>query len=215
MNTKRNTYSRTEDSVERTSSSGLVSEAKTLGTDLFKEWQDLLKSTPSTIKEQVVGIKNEGELTDGEEISFTKTEEKRVEVSPNHNRYVYQEVDTAHIEAIRREENLNREQVKDIQEEIKKLIDVSREMEIAFKSVANEASVEKLPQNPGKYHVGFFEWVLVTIRQARSRIESGSAWLNAFSSKKQQKGYWGGAVKKGGFNNVHMSSERSSVNQTG
>lgn len=192
---------------------GTNSEISSLGQDILREWKNLLKDTPRSIKDQVTGPL-ESVMTDGEEVSFTQEKTTVVE-NQNHLKYVHQEVDTIGIEAKRREEAINKEQIAEVQDEIKKLISASKDMETAFKDVAAQVTVNTAPTKGSAYNVGFFDWVLTSLRQARTRIEDGSTWLAVFSGKQSQKGYWGGTVKKGGFNNVHMSKERSVVTQTG
>lgn len=208
-------FARSDESVERLSSSGPISEMTSLGQDILNEWRDLLKATPKSLETQFTGAKTESPMHEGEEVSFNKTQQETIEATPGHLRYVRQEIDTVSIEAKRKEETMNRQQVAEIQNEIKQLIEASEEMALAFKDVANQVTVSKMPETSSKYQVGFFEWVLTSVRQARARIENGSAWLAAFSNKQAQKGYWGGKVKSGGFTNVHMSKERSVVTQSG
>ncbi len=208
---QRSAFSSSEDK-ERVARSA-DSEISTLGQDILREWKSLLKDTPRSIKEQVSGTIG-SVMTDGEEISFTQEKTTVIE-NQNHLRYVHQEVDTIGIEAKRREEAMNKEQIAEVQEEIQKLISASKDMENSFKDVAAQVTVNTAPTKGNTYNVGFFDWVLTSIRQARTRIEDGSTWLAVFSGKQSQKGYWGGTVKKGGFNNVHMSKERSVVTQSG
>src|SRR3989344_5698474 len=67
--------------------------------------------------------------------------------------------------------------------------------------------------NPGKYHVSFFEWVLLLVRQARMKVEDSSAWLGAFKSKKAKKQYWSMFKKHG--TTFGLSNERVVSTQTG
>src|SRR5258708_1292677 len=41
--------------------------------------------------------------------------------------------------------------------------------------------------NPGKYHVNFFEWLLIVVKDARRKVEDAGAWLNATNSKSKKK----------------------------
>lgn len=207
-------FARNDESIERATSSGVSSEMSSLGQDILREWKNLLKNTPHAVKEQVAGRTDESLMTDGQEVSFTQEKTTIVE-NQNHLKYVHQEIDTIGIETKRREEALNKQQITEVQEEIKKLILASKDMENAFKDVAAQVTVNSTPVQGSTYNVGFFEWVLTSIRQARSRIEDGSTWLAVFSGKQSHKGYWSGTVKNGGFNNIHMSKERSVVTQSG
>lgn len=226
MNPSGKLGTRSDESPERRHTS-VQGEFSDLGKDTLKGlWENLLKSAPKNVSEQLVGNKEDskkqpqhGELVEGEEISLLETQnqdgsqEMIMERKRFHERYVTQEVDNRQAEALRREEAMNKEQVKELQEEIKQLIDASQEMEAAFKQVSNQVSMGNMPEKPGKYHIGFFEWVLHVVKNARKRIESGSNWLSMFSNKKQQKQYWNMAKKHG--TSFSLSQERSTATQTG
>lgn len=101
--------------------------------------------------------------------------------------------------------------VEDIKVELEKLLAATKELQ-------KEAAKEPLlaaPQNAGKYHANFFEWLLIMLRQARAKVEDGSAWMHAMNSKGQKKGgsYWNMFKKHG--TSFGMSNERNVATQTG
>ena len=93
--------------------------------------------------------------------------------------------------------------------EIKKLTAQSKELQTQFR----EVTVEMLPVNPGKYHLNFFEWMLVTIQNARMRIEDSAAWIGVIAGKKGKKDYW--TLVKSQGTNFMLSGERVAATQTG
>ena len=96
--------------------------------------------------------------------------------------------------------------------ELKRLAASSQELEIEFKDVVMTQNVVK----PGKYHQGFFEWVLIVIRNARVRVEDAGAWLSVMhgkKGKKQQQNYWQMFKKHG--TTFGLSNERVVATQTG
>lgn len=100
-------------------------------------------------------------------------------------------------------------QIQEIIIELKKLASSSKELQVQFK----EITVEKMPENPGKYHLNFFEWLLATMRTARERVEEAASWLSMFSSKKKKKQYWSMFKKHG--TTFGLSNERVVSTQTG
>lgn len=97
-----------------------------------------------------------------------------------------------------------RQQVQSIMYELSRLASVSKTVE---KEVA--AGIGTGIVNPGKYHVAFFEWMLIVVKDARKRVENASAWLHTVSKKK---GFIQGMKKN---MSQMMSGERSVSNQVG
>lgn len=93
--------------------------------------------------------------------------------------------------------------------ELKQLMNVSQELKVEFKEIAVEPQIA----NPGKYHVSFFEWVLLIVKQARMKVEDSQAWLAAFKSKKAKRQYWSMFKKHG--TTFGLSNERVVSTQTG
>ena len=111
-----------------------------------------------------------------------------------------------------KEKHEMRRTVDEIRAELTRLVSSSQVLEQEFAHVA----MEPTPVTPGKYHVNFFEWVLVMIRQARMKVEDGGAWMAAMGSKGKGKGkgfmqdQW-----KQGNTSTTMSNERAVATQTG
>jgi hypothetical protein len=74
-----------------------------------------------------------------------------------------------------------------------------------------EVSVEKVTKSPGKYHESFFEWLLITVRTIRIRVDDSANWLAVMGNKKEKKSYWNMFKKHG--TTFGMSGERSVSNQ--
>ncbi len=178
---------------------------------------DVVGTMAQDTKDQVFGLqenerKTKGDLAEGQELNLSKMqeeekEEPKLDIDPGIN---YRR------EIIHTEEQISVENTKElsvkIQEiliEIKQLVNCSQELQVEFKEIAAEPRIV----NPGKYHVSFFEWVLLIVRQARMKVEDSEAWLAAFNSKKAKKGYWGMFKKHG--TSFGMSNERVVATQTG
>ena len=95
-----------------------------------------------------------------------------------------------------------------IKEEVKR-IEEQNNMMIAQTA---KITVEQLPDNPGIYHVRFFEWLLNLFRDIRKKVSESASWLS-IARGKQKKGYWGMAKKKG--TSFTLSGERTASTQSG
>ncbi|MBI2442960.1 MAG: hypothetical protein HYV40_03565 [Candidatus Levybacteria bacterium] len=158
-----------------------------------------------------------GELQKGQELDLSKLHKpekspapKRHDIAPGLDQYnYYREIARSSEKSSRQESYQMERQVEEILVEIKRLVDSSHVVEAEFKAIA----VEQKPKEAGKYHVNFFEWVLISIRQARMRVEDSGAWLSAMASKKSKKNYWSMFKKHG--TSFGMSNERTVATQTG
>ncbi|OGH07700.1 MAG: hypothetical protein A2171_00665 [Candidatus Levybacteria bacterium RBG_13_35_9] len=189
---------------------GLASSvAKTVTDELSEEWRVSMR--------QMLGIgetaqkalgEAKGELKEGEEITFSK-KEKKAEIEPGIDyRSEVLHAQTRHIQAENRE---LKQRIEEIQVELMKIKDTSKELEATFRSVATETL--QTPVNVGKYHVSFFEWMLSTLQNARMRIESSASWIGVISGKKSKKDYWSLAKQHG--TSFSLSGERVVAQQTG
>jgi len=70
-----------------------------------------------------------------------------------------------------------------------------------------KVTVETVPSNPGVYHLNFFDWVIGTLRDLRKRVNESRLWLDVWTQKKKQKGYWAMFSKHG--QKFAMSDERA------
>lgn len=80
-------------------------------------------------------------------------------------------------------------------------------------SEVRAATVEMVPPNAGTYHINFFDWVIGTLRDLRKRVNESRLWLNMWTAKKKQKGYWAMTKKHG--QQFQMSDERSVATAAG
>lgn len=99
--------------------------------------------------------------------------------------------------------------VNEIMMELKRLIDSST----IVSAELNAVTVTQAPTEVGKYHINFFEWMLLTLQTARMKVEDSGAWLATMGSKKGKKDYWSEFKKHG--TSFGMSNERGVATQTG
>lgn len=182
--------------------------------EIAQEWQVAMRQALG-VKEKTSGAmqKMEGDLNEGEEISFAKAKQEKAEklakIEPGDN--YHRDIIHAETMHVRKENQEMKQQLEGIRSELAKIVEASKELETAFKEVAKESITRTV--TPGKYHVNFFEWMLMTIQNARVRIESSASWVNALSNKKSKRDFWSMAKSHG--TSYSMSTERSISQQTG
>lgn len=110
---------------------------------------------------------------------------------------------------MREEQGQLNQRVEQIMVELRQLSKSVKQLEGQVKDV----DTTMLPPTPGKYHETFFEYVLVMLRNARTRIEDSSNWLNTISKKASKRGFWAMAKKHG--TTYSLSGERAVAQQVG
>ncbi|MDO8620823.1 MAG: DUF5660 domain-containing protein [Candidatus Levybacteria bacterium] len=184
--------------------------------------QSIAKNTQDAlgdIWEQFLGINKyakeeaqnlSGDLAEGKELNLKKLkeeQEKKKDITPGINYTA--EIVHAQERVVSQENQETKAQIQQIIVELKKLVESSEELRTEFREITVEQRVAK----PGKYHQSFFEWMLVTIRQARAKVEDSKAWLSMFKSKKAKKEYWSMFKKHG--TTFGLSNERVVATQVG
>lgn len=156
---------------------------------------------------QILGL--EKELKEGDEAPLEANEaQEKPRISAEHQAY-FREIMTAPARKEREETQQLKAQIEEIRIEIKKLKDASSEMEMVFK----EISVQETPEKPGKYHLTFYEWVFITIRNARQKMEEVSTLGAMVNGRRREKQYLAMSKKHG--TSYSLNNERSIARQTG
>lgn len=187
-----------------------------LGLDLGSQSETTAHKTPTEATQQTNPgeifnasmLKHSAEAKHNKPVHADKPKEKKhanVEAAMNYSRDIAQTSERASKVEVRE----MHQTVREIQEELRQLVNSSAVLKMEF----GEFVVEQAPAEVGKYHMRFFEWVLITIRQARAKVEDSGAWLNTVKGKNSKKGYWGMFKKHG--TSFGLSSERSTATQTG
>ena len=101
------------------------------------------------------------------------------------------------------------QRVQEIMVELKKLVQSSKGLQVQF----SEVTVQDAPTEVGQYDINFFEWLLLTVKAAREKVENSGAWLSSVKGKNGKKGYWGMFKKHG--TTFGLSNERVVATQTG
>ncbi|OGH17061.1 MAG: hypothetical protein A3C30_02305 [Candidatus Levybacteria bacterium RIFCSPHIGHO2_02_FULL_40_18] len=197
-----------------------VSEPTTFTDEAKKLWNDMLKSTNQdivggslgSVSEQLLGLPESGEqqLIEGQELFLeTKKNQEKIQTTAEHMEYVGRDVMNVERSGETKVEMEVKRGVEEIRAEIQKLVKTSKLVERTVK----DATAEKAPVKPGKYHLSFFEFVLGVIRDATRKLEDTVHFGAVFTSKKQQSKYWNSYKKHG--TQFGLSGERTTATQTG
>lgn len=188
---------------------GITNSLKNFFGETHKTALDQLLEARKDAQRQVFG--DEKELKEGDEADLTHQEnpsEKPKRISREHQDY-FREV----ITAPNRAEDENRQQLKaqieEIRAEIEKLKDASSEMEVVFR----EVSTQETPEKPGKYHLNFYEWVFITIRNAREKMDEVNTLGSMVNNRRKEKQYMAMAKKHG--TSYSLNNERAITRQSG
>lgn len=145
------------------------------------------------------------------EVELFNSEKKHKQEAHAHIDY-HNEIRKSGEHANRSENRQLTQQVQEILAELQRLIKSSKAVEMEFA----EYAVMETPAEVGDYDLNFFEWLMITIKQAREKVEDSGAWLSAVKGKNGKKGgndYWSMFKKHG--TQFGMSNERSSATSVG
>lgn len=204
-----------------------IETVKSVGSSVSKAVsEEVIKDTKASW-EMLLGIgsfaKAEGEMQEGEEVDLSakqkakekkKEEEeffekkaklKNVEVGINYTSEVIHAEKRA-VQEINRDIKMT---VQEIIVELSKIKSTSKEIEREIKDV----DTLNLPENPGKYHISFFEWILAVVKTARMKIEDSKMWMNHITAKSSKKAHWTQDKRRG--TQFGLSGERIVATQTG
>lgn len=172
-------------------------------------WQDLLLGSAKQATEQVVGVEVEETMVmkAGQEISLKK-KEKVEALKVSHHKEYFRKIENSQEISMSREQQMMQRRVEEIMHELQRIASTSREMSTGLAQLV----VATTPKEIGQYHITFYEWMLLVLRNAREKMEEGANWLAIFSNKKKQKSYWNMYKKHG--TTFGLSQERTASNQT-
>ena len=176
------------------------------------------KQSVNSLWEQLLGSQNpheeekqtSGDLEEGREIHLLRKTKKEASLGPIEPGFDYKrEIIDVTKRADRENTQILNAKISEILTELKKITAASAEIAIEFKEIAVEQRIEQ----PGEYHVTFFQWMLSLVKAARQKIEDSSSWLSVMKSKKSQRQYWNMFKKHG--TTFGLSNERVVATQAG
>ena len=207
---------------ERDKVEGFSDSFNSIGTDVVDSVAQTGKDTMNDLWMQFFGAEKTGkkqgdELQQGQEFTVSDSNQKASE--DNEKEYQKQYIEPGlnyKSEILHGEQKISKEEeqaekyrIEELMNEIKKLVSTSAQLEVQFKQVTNSQRIVRT----GKYHVGFFNFVLGLVRQAQRKVDSSRAFLATVHGKKKQRGYWNMFEQHG--TSFGMSNERNVATQTG
>jgi hypothetical protein len=147
---------------------------------------------------EIIDIFVSGQMTTEKKASKEKA--PRIEAAMNYSGEIARSGERATKSEVR-EMNQN---IQEIKAELNKLLASSKVLQMEFA----EVSMEQTPVEGGKYHMNFFDWMLIVIRQARQKVEDSGAWLNTVKGKGKGKAKTDFSIANG---KMHQSGERTTI----
>jgi len=169
--------------------------------------EDVIEGMPSTAVDQITGRKRSGTLKPNEALNLKETQEQE-----QYRRRLSREFFRVRQEerlVFKQEEQKTRLQIKAIQEELKKLVESTKNL---VKEV--EVATKLEPVEPGVYHLNFFERLKQTIIIFRKKIEDSASWLALFNQRTKKRSYYWSQFRKSGTKFM-LSAERYMSTQAG
>lgn len=171
-----------------------------LGSDFVSTGSDQFKAGVNDIKDALFPFYGESETAKQQSPEVAEKPRARTE---------YQREEKV---LFTREQRETQTQVKNLQEELKKLAKAT----VDLASEAKAAEVNAMQEVPaaGKYHVNFLEKFIKALAELRSKLEESSVWLSTWNKKASKKNYYWGQFKKSGSKFL-LSSDRYMSTQAG
>jgi hypothetical protein len=177
----------------------VIESLKDLGSDFGSQGSDLLKDTTNDFIKELLGmqkasIKKSGELSPGQSVNMNEAENKKEEENHRLKVQISLERNMASDERALTDRRLQeiRVQLQAITVEISKLAASTGEL-----ATQTEIAMIEVPNDPGIYHIVFFEKVLEFLQSFRQKIDIASTWLASSNKRAEKKNYWSMYKKKG------------------
>ncbi len=210
MNTLQGSFSPSKKPQKKIAVDNPFESLKDVGTGVVETVKESSAEAVKDMWAQIMGVDRfakstaKGDLTAGKEVNLKdiakkKEQPQRSEAPMNYLR----EIAEAGKTGLQQESAEIRQQVQSIMYELQRLSHASKAIENQVASAIGTGMV-----TPSKYHVNFFEWMLVVVSDARKRVENAGAWL---TTVKKKKGIFQSMKKN---MSQYMSGERSVSNQT-
>ena len=179
--------------------------------DVVREVSDVPKAILDTAMEQI-GLKPQrkplmGEISLLTGINKTNQQIENKGVSIDAKMRQLQSVQQKEREVYSAKQKAVEAQVAKLMQELAVEVRKLEQQTAELTSEVRHAVVDVAPTKPGIYHLNFFDWVINTLRDLRKKVNDSRLWLNVWSQKKKQKGYWAMYKKHG--NKFAMSDERA------
>jgi hypothetical protein len=177
----------------------VIESLKDLGDDFTEQGSNLLKGTSEEFFKELLGmqraqVKRSGEMAPGESLDMSSVlagkeeENKKLRAQISLERNLSSD-----------EKRLSQEKMQELRIQLQAITVEIRKLAASTGNLATQTEIAmvEVPNNPGVYHVIFFEKVLEFLQSFRKKIDSAATWLQSSNKRAEKKNYWSMYKKKG------------------
>lgn len=177
----------------------VIESLKDLGGDFSEQSTDLLKNTSEDFLRELMGmakvqVKRSGEMTPGESLDMSSVlagkeeENKKLRAQISLERNLSSD-----------EKRLSQEKMQELKVQLQAITVEIGKLAASTGNLATQTEIAmvEVPNDPGVYHVVFFEKILKFLQSFRAKIDSAATWLQSSNKRAEKKNYWSQYKKKG------------------
>jgi hypothetical protein len=177
----------------------VIESLKDLGGDFSGQSTDLLKKTSEDFFRELMGmqkasVKRSGEMRPGESMDMAavlngkEEENKKLRAQISLERTLSSD-----------EKRLSQQKMQELRVQLQAITVEIGKLAASTGNLATQTEIAmvEVPNNPGIYHVIFFEKVLTFLQSFRAKIDSATTWLEGSNKRAEKKNYWSMYKKKG------------------
>jgi hypothetical protein len=177
----------------------VIESLKDLGGDFSGQSTDLLKNTSEDFLRELMGlskapVKRSGEMVQGESLDMSSVlagkeeENKKLRAQISLERNLSSD-----------EKRLSQEKMQDLKVQLQAITVEISKLAASTGNLATQTEIAmvEVPNDPGIYHVVFFEKILRFLQSFRVKIDSAATWLQSSNKRAEKKNYWSQYKKKG------------------
>ena len=183
------------DTVKR----NVIESLKDIGGSFGSQGADLLKSTSEDFFKELMGIpkskiKRSGEIAPGQSLQMNEVLSGKEEENKKLRAQISLERNLSSDE-----KRLSQEKMQELRLQLQAITVEIGKLAVSTGNLATQAEIAmiEVPENPGVYHVIFFEKVLEFLQSFRKKIDEASVWLGSTNKRAEKKNYWSMYKKKG------------------
>jgi hypothetical protein len=178
----------------------IIESLKDLGGDFSEQSTDLLKNTSEDFFRELLAmrkvepVKRSGEMVPGEALDMSSVlagkeeENKKLRAQISLERNLSSD-----------EKRLSQEKMQELKVQLQAITVEISKLAASTGNLATQTEIAmvEIPNDPGIYHVIFFEKVLKFLQSFRAKIDSAATWLQSSNKRAEKKNYWSQYKKKG------------------
>ena len=177
----------------------IIESLKDIGGDFSGQSTDLLKNTSEDFLKELLGmsrpqIKRSGEMKPGESFEMSQVMNGKEEENKKLRTQISLERNLSSDE-----KRLSQEKMQELKMQLQAITVEIGKLAASTGNLATQTEIAmvEVPNNPGIYHIIFFEKVLEFLQSFRLKIDQASVWLGSANKRAEKKNYWSMFKKKG------------------